>query len=353
VLRRSCFIPLLLLALLASCNPTDQPQTSAPQATDPVSAVGTQTTTAPVATATATSIPLIPVRLTMGYRPDVQFAPLYVAATNGHYEDAGLDVEFVHLPETDAVQLVGVNEIQFAIVSGEQVLLARNQGLPIIYVMAWWQDNPIGVAAPVAGGIQNPEDLVGKSVGFPGQFAASYIGLRALLNATGVSEEAINLDPIGYTQVESLLAGREDAVVIYVNNEPVQLAAQGMDVHVMRVADYVRLPGNGLITNEATLRDNPDLVRAMVEATLKGLQDTINDPDAAFEICKQYVEGLAEANQTVLRQVLAESIKFWEADRLGYSAPEAWDNIQEVLLEMGLLEEAQDMSQAFSNAYIP
>jgi NitT/TauT family transport system substrate-binding protein len=296
---------------------------------------------------------LVTVDLTMGYRPDVQFAPLYVADANGYYEEAGLEVNFLHLPETEALQLVGVGEIQFAIVSGEQVLLARKQGLPIVYVMAWWQDNPIGVAAPEAAGIQEPADLAGKSVGFPGQFAASYIGLRALLNAEGVSEEAINLEPIGYTQVEALLAGSVDAAVIYANNEPVQLEAQGMDVRVLRVADYVRLPGNGLITHETTAREDPDLVRRMVEATLKGLQDTIDDPQAAFEICKLYVEGLAEADQEVLYQVLLESIGFWTAERLGHSEPEAWDNIQDVLLAMDLLEEALDTSEAFSNEYLP
>jgi NitT/TauT family transport system substrate-binding protein len=319
--RRICITLIVLLPMLAACAPSNGE--------------------------------LVDIELTMGYRPDVQFAPLYVAAANGYYEEAGLQVDFVHLPETEAVQLVGVDEIQFAVVSGEQVLLARNQGLPIVYVTAWWQDNPIGVAAPVSSGIQDPEDLIGKNVGFPGQFAASYIALRALLNAAGVSEQAIGLDPIGYTQVEALLAGSEDAVVIYANNEPVQLEAQGMDVAVMRVADYVRLPGNGLITNETTLQENPDLVRRMVEATLRGLQDTIDDPQAAFEICKLYVEGLAEADQEVLYQVLLESIEFWTADRLGYSEPEAWENIQEVLLDMGLLEAEMDTSEAFSNEYLP
>jgi len=319
--RRMSFTLIVLLPLLAACTPS---------AGD-----------------------LVTVDLTMGYRPDVQFAPLYVAAANGYYQEAGLEVNFVHLPETEAVQLVGVGEIQFAIVSGEQVLLARNQGLPIVYVMAWWQDNPIGVAAPEAAGIHAPGDLVGKDVGFPGQFAASYIALRALLNAEGVSEQAIKLDPIGYTQVEALLAGSVDAVVIYANNEPVQLEAQGLPVRVMRVADYVRLPGNGMITNETTAQDDPDLVRRMVAATLRGLQDTIDDPEAAFEICKLYVEGLAEADQEVLYQVLLESIKFWTADRLGYSQPEAWDNIQDVLLEMDLLEAALDTNAAFSNEYLP
>jgi NitT/TauT family transport system substrate-binding protein len=333
------FIILLLLGACTSVleTPTQEAQTQETEQSPPAPTPET----------------LVNVRLTMGYRPDVQFAPLYVATVNSHYTAAGLAVEFVHLPETESVQLVGANEIQFAIVSGEQVLLARNQGLPIVYIMAWWQDNPIGVAAPSDGDIKSPEDLVGKNIGFPGQYAASYIGLRALLHATGIAEDAINLDPVGYTQVESLISGREDAVVIYSNNEPVQLLALGMDVNVLRVADYIRLPGNGLITNEATLRDHPELVRAMVEATLNGIRDTIADPDAAFEICGSFVETLAEADQEVQRQVLAESIKFWVADRLGFSEPEAWDNIQTVLLEMGLLDGPLDTSAAFSNEYLP
>jgi NitT/TauT family transport system substrate-binding protein len=342
MLQRICFVMLILLLTLGACTPAAETPTPEmePQ----------QTEQAP---APPSPEALVDVRLTMGYRPDVQFAPLYVATTNSHYAEAGLAVEFVHLPETEAVQLVGANEIQFAIVSGEQVLLARSQGLPIVYVMAWWQDNPIGVASPTEGDIKSPEDLVGKNIGFPGQYAASYIGLRALLQAADIPEDDINLDPIGYTQVESLIAGREDAVVIYANNEPVQLAALGMDVNVLRVADYIQLPGNGLITNETTLQDHPELVSAMVEATLDGLRDTIADPEAAFEICGSFVETLAEADQEVQRQVLAESIKFWIADRLGYSEPEAWDNIQSVLLEMGLLETALDTDAAYSNEFIP
>jgi NitT/TauT family transport system substrate-binding protein len=337
--RRSCFAMLILLLTLGACTPAAESPTPnvEPQQSEQAPTTGTP----------------VDVRLTMGYRPDVQFAPLYVATENSHYADAGLAVEFVHLPETEAVQLVGADEIQFAIVSGEQVLLARSQGLPIVYVMAWWQDNPIGVASPADGDITSPEDLVGKNIGFPGQYAASYIGLRALLQSAGIDEDDINLDPIGYTQVESLIAGREDAVVIYANNEPVQLAALGMDVNVLRVADFIRLPGNGLITNEATLQDHPELVSAMVEATLNGIRDTIADPEAAFEICGNFVETLAEADQEVQRQVLVESIKFWVADRLGFSEPEAWENIQSVLLDMGLLETALDINEAYSNEFIP
>ncbi len=293
------------------------------------------------------------VRLTMGYRPDVQFAPLYVAAEHGYYQDVGIEIEFNHIPETEAVQLIGANELHFAVVSGEQVLLARAQDLPVVYVMAWWQDYPVAVAAPVESGIMTPADLIGKRVGIPGLYGASYIGYRALLSAAGVSNDAITLDSIGYNQVESLYEGQEDAVVIYANNEPLQLEAQGVPVNVIRVADYVHLTSNGLITNQTIITEHPDLVQRMVAATLKGLQDTIEDPAEAYEISKLYVEGLEQADETVQRGVLVASIEFWKANRLGYSDPQSWENMEQVLLEMGLLQEHLDLSQAFTNEFLP
>jgi hypothetical protein len=52
-------------------------------------------------------------------------------------------------------------------------------------------------------------------------------------------------------------------------------------------------------------------------------------------------------------QVLGTSIEQWKAERLGYSDPQAWENMQEVLLEAGLIPEKMDLSKAFTNEFIP
>jgi NitT/TauT family transport system substrate-binding protein len=91
----------------------------------------------------------------------------------------------------------------------------------------------------------------------------------------------------------------------------------------------------------------------MVAATLKGIQYTIDHPDEAYEICKKYVENLSSADQAVQKQILLNSIEQWKADSLGHSAPAAWDNMQAILLKMGLLTQSLDLNQAFSNSYLP
>ncbi len=292
------------------------------------------------------------IRLPMGYIPNVQFAPIYVAVERGYFAEEGLALEFDYSFETDGVKLVGVGELPFAIASGDQVILARAQGLPVVYITEWYQRFPIAVVALTESGIRSPQDLEGRRVGIPETFGASFIGWRALVEATHLDETKVQLLTIGYTQKESLVEGRVDAAVVYVNNEPVLLQQEGYDLQVIPVADYADLPANGLITNEQTIAQEPDLVRAFVRAFLRGLQDTLDDPEAAFQISTRYVEGLAD-NADVQRAVLQATLDYWRAERLGYSERETWENGIQVMQAAGLLDVELNVDDLFNNDFLP
>lgn len=289
------------------------------------------------------------IRLPMGFVPDPQYAPFYVAVEKGYFADEGIKIEFDYSFETDGVALVGANELEFAIVSGEQVVLGRAQGLPLVYVLEWFQRYPIAVVSKSAAGIEHPADLVGREIGVPGLFGASYVGYAALLSANGLSLEETILNEIGFNQIESLLTGQSEAVVGYANNEPVQLENQGEGINVIYVADHIDLVANGLITNEATIVDEPELVESFVRATLHGLTDTLDDPDQAYEISKKYVEGLDDSRKSVLEA----SLPMWQADQLGFTDPDSWARTQQVLLEIGFLDAAvDDLADSFTNEFV-
>jgi NitT/TauT family transport system substrate-binding protein len=325
---RKLLIPILCLFCLAGCLATPAPMS------------------VPTPTVFEISLPV-------GYIPNVQFAPLYVAIEKGYFAVENINIKLDYSFETDAVALLGVDEIHFAIASGEQVLLARAQELPITYVMAWYQKYPVAVASKSGNGMLKPDDLRGKVIGVPVLSGASYIGLRTILDAGGLREEDVSLGVIGFTQVEMLATDRVDAAVVYVANEPVILENQGYAVDLIRVDEYLTLVSNGLITNEKTIQEHPELVRGMVRAIHQGILDVITDPDEAYKISTEYVDNLASADETVQKQVLARSIDLWQGAEPGSINVDAWEHMFSVLKSMGLIQVELDVTDAYSSDFLP
>jgi NitT/TauT family transport system substrate-binding protein len=291
------------------------------------------------------------IRLPMGYIPSVQYAPFYAADKDGYFKEVGLEVEFDYSFETDGVALVASNELQFSLASGEQILLARSEGLPVVYILGWYKDYPIAIVSKKEQSIQTPADLAGKHIGIPGLFGASYVGFRALLEDAGLKESDVVLDSIGFNQVEALAADQVEAAVVYVNNEPYQLQNLGFDVNVIAVADYAHLVSNGLITNETTIRENPDLVRRMVQAVMRGIKFTVNHPDEAYDACEDYVEGLPEIEEHLKIAEVERYAALYQTDPYGYTDPASWENMQAILLKMDLISEPIDLTAAFTNDF--
>jgi NitT/TauT family transport system substrate-binding protein len=309
------------------------------------------TSTPAVDVTSAESTSLERIRVPMGYIPNIQFAPFYVAVERGYFAQAGLELEFDYSFETDAVQFVAAGKAPFAVVSGDQVVLARAQGLPVVYITEWYQRFPVTVVSLAETDIIAPADLVGRTVGVPELFGASYIGWQALLDATGLDASEVNLEAIGYSQVPSLIEGRVEAAVCHGNNEPVLLTQEGHEINRIDVNQYADIVSNGLISSEKVIAERPELVKGFVRAFLRGLLDTIQDPDAAFEISTQYVEGLAE-NARYGKAVLQASIGYWETDQLGYSDLAAWKQSQQVMYDAGLIDQTVPVDTMFTNAFI-
>ncbi|MBW7883278.1 MAG: ABC transporter substrate-binding protein, partial [Caldilineaceae bacterium] len=151
---------LLVVALLAACAgvQNDAPAAAPESAREPVT-----------------------VKLGVGFIPNVQFAPFYVGIEKGFYADEGIALELEYGFENDYLKLVGVDELQFMVGSGDQLVLGRAQGLPVRYIMNWYTRYPVVIFAKEEQQLSQPAGLRGKKVGIPGPFGASYVALRGIL----------------------------------------------------------------------------------------------------------------------------------------------------------------------------
>lgn len=333
------FALLLISALISSACFAGQPVVVSPASSPSESAAPEQ---------------LEKVKLGLGYIPSVQFAPFYVAQEKGFFADQGLEVEFQHGFETDFLKLVAAGEIPFAVGSGDQVILARAQDLPLTYVAAWYNKFPVAVFALQSAGLSDPGALEGRRVGIPGLFGASLVAWKALVYASGLDESTVSLDTIGFSQAAAVSEGRVDAAIDYIVNGPVQLEAAGQPVDVIAVSDYIDLPSNGLIASDKTISDRPELVQRMTNAMLEGIRYTLENPDEAFAISLKAVPEAAGDNEAINRAIFDASLDLWQTapEDLGLSDPAAWEQAAVFMAEMGLVDRKLPAGSLFTNRFV-
>jgi NitT/TauT family transport system substrate-binding protein len=295
------------------------------------------------------------VQLGVGFIPSVQFAPFYVGIDRGFFAEEGIALELAYGFENDYLKLVGVDELPFMIGSGDQVVLGRAQGLPVRYVANWYSQFPVVVLAKADAGITEPADLRGKRIGIPGPFGASYVALRGVLEAGGLAETDVTLESIGFTQAAALSAGTIDAAVDYAANGPVVLALEGITTTQIALDPYLTIPANGLVTNEQTIAENPDLVSRMVRALQKSVAYTVANPDEAFAIALQFVPEAGGDNERANRAIFDASVPFWTpkaGTQPGATAEADWRAASELMQRIGLIDTVPAAADLFTNQFL-
>jgi putative riboflavin transport system substrate-binding protein len=305
----------------------------------------------PSAPPSETPASMTQVTVAMGYIPNIQFAPFFIADKKGYFAAEGLQVKYDWGLEVDGVKLVGVNQIDFAIVGGDQIVQARAQGIPIVYVANWYNAFPIEIISLKDKNIVKPQDLIGKKVGMPCICGATYTAWRALLYTQKIDPSSIMVQDIGFTQVQALTQGTVDAVGVYANNEPVQLALEGRQINEIKTWEYTQLVGNGVATNQETIQKRPDLVRRFVRALEKGISDSVANPSEALDISVVALPEAGGKNLKTSEAVLNASIPLWKASHVGVTKPEDWRAMERFMLEAGFIQKDVDVTKAFTNQF--
>lgn len=290
------------------------------------------------------------VSIGLGYVPDIQFAPFYVAQSKGYYKAAGLNVTFHHGVVPDLIGSMEAGKNDFVFAGGDELLEARDKGVKAVDTATIFQRYPVSLIVPSNSPIRTLADLKGHTIGVPGQYGSTYTGLLALLYKANLAQSDVKLQSIGFTQVAALLGHRVDAVVGYSNNEPLQLQQHGFPVRTFDVSDYQPLVSNGIITTEQTYQSQPQLVRSFVQATLKGLQDVIADPAGAVNTSRSYIPGM---NTAQAQSELNATIPIWRGNgKLGYNDSATWASMVKFLVAEKMISPVKDVTQAYTNQAI-
>jgi NitT/TauT family transport system substrate-binding protein len=303
----------------------------------------------PSAASTGSSSAPLTVSIGLGYIPDIQFSPFYVAVKKGYYTAAGLNVTLNHGIVPDLFAEMMAHKDTFVFAGGDDTLVARSKHLPVIDVSTMYPSYPISLIVPATSSIGSLAEIKGHTIGLPGLYGSTYVGLLALLHAAHLTEHDVQLKSIGFTQVSALKQGRVDAVVGYTNNEPLQLRRLGMQVRTFDVPNYQPMVSNGIVTTEQTWGSQARMVRAFVQATIKGLNDVLTNPSQALQISRDFIPGM---NMTTARDELQATIPIWKSTGQhtpGYNNLATWQSMAQFMAGQGLIPGDVDVKQAFVN----
>jgi NitT/TauT family transport system substrate-binding protein len=312
---------ILVLGLLAACTPAASP---------------------------TPSVTLRPVKLLLGFKPDVQFAPFYYAQQHGLFAKHGLHVAIEYKGDADLVRLVGSGQAEFGVTDATDVMISRTAGIPIKYVATLYRQFPVALIGPKGTVPAAPAELGGKRIGTPGKYGSSWHALLALLGAGGLTANDVTIREYPqFNQVDGLLHGDVDFITGYRNNEPLRLAAQGMQTDLLTVEQIAPLPGPGLVVGDGLLAADPVLVQSFVNAIIEAMAPIAADPQLGVEAALVAVPTIASDKATALA-VLTATVALWKLPDGGLSPivdKDVWTKGYETMKRLGFIDGSVPVSE--------
>jgi putative hydroxymethylpyrimidine transport system substrate-binding protein len=233
--------------------------------------------------------------LLLDFTPNAIHAGIYSAVARGYDEAEGVTLK-VRQPgsSSDAVKLLTAGRTDFAVMDIHDLALAREKGAELVGVMSIAQ---LPLAAVLAQpDVKRPRDLEGQRVGVTGAPSDDAV-LDSIVKGDGGDPAKVDKTTIGYNAVAAMLGHKVAGATAFWNVEGLALKAKRPGIKEFRVNDYgaPAYPELVLVTRATTLQDEPDEVRATVDALRRGYAFTLRDPESsASDLVSQVPDANAQ-----------------------------------------------------------
>jgi len=238
----------------------------------------------------------------------------YVALEKGYYAEEGIDLKIERGGgSADAIKQVAAGRAQLGFADAATLVVSRgNDNVPVKMVAAIYQKPPQAIFALGASGIKSPKDLEGKTLADAAGSAVPAM-FPAYAKAAGIDAKKVKWTVADSAALPTLLSTkRVDGIGQFTVGEPLlNKAVEGKELTRLSYADAgLDYYGNGIVASEDIIKKDPELVKAFVRATLKGMETAFADPDEAGRIFNKYhseIDPEIAAGETKLVADLAKA----------------------------------------------
>ncbi len=291
--------------------------------------------------------------LMLDWTPNADHAGIYQALAEGDFTKADLDVH-VQVPSDPAtpLKLLAAGKIDAAISYEPEVLLARNQDLPLVSVAAIVQKPLTSIVSLGSKHITTPAKLKGKRVGDAG-IPYQHAYLTTILAQAGVPQSSVKEINVGANLVPAMLSGRVDATLgAFWNYEAIQLAQLHKHPNVIHM-EQVGVPTYDelvVVVRKNTIVNHPDVVRRFVQALGRGYEAVRQNPQAAVANLVRASPGLDPKLQLAsIKATLPVFFPSDSADPWGWQDPKQWAAYGQWMLSHHLISDPNAVLDASTN----
>jgi len=282
------------------------------------------------------------------------FGPWMLAQARGYYAQEGLKVNFVVAKGgVDVAKQVGAGNAQIGGAIGDTPIIARAQGVPVKAVAVLGGRSLTQLVVHEGKGINGPKDLKGKTITTMAYQDTTFFALQGMLASAGLTKADVDAQAAGPAGVWQLFAaGKADAMAA-VPDWIVSATQAGAKVKVFSSDEYFKSMAQAILVSDETIQKRPELVRKLVRATLRGMQDIMKDPAAA---ARDYANAVPqhkgkEANVEAVFK-LYNTYVYPGQKVLGAMDPERLAAVQKFYVKEGIVAKESPIAELYTNQFV-
>lgn len=282
------------------------------------------------------------------------FAPWMLAQHKGYYRDEGLDVRFISARGgVDVAKQVGAGNAVIGGAIGDTPIIVRANGIPVKAVAVLGAGSLTLISTKQDSGIQNITELQGKTATVIAYSDTTYYAFLGSLEKAGLSRRDLDIQAAGPTGVWQLFnSGRAEAMA-GVPDWIVSVEQTGTKVHILPREQTFQSMAQAIIASERVIQENPELVQKLVRATLRGMQDIMEDPKAATAA---YVEAVPsyQGQEVWVERTFNLYHEYVYADQkvLGKIDSDRLKTVQDFYVSQGIVPRAQALETLYTNQFV-
>lgn len=305
-----------------------------------------------------TSPSATPQKLTvmLDWTPNTNHSGIYVARDKGWYKEKGLDVSIIELALGGVDQSVAAGSADFGISVQESVIPARAQNVPVVSVAAIIQHNASSLMSLAQDNIKTPKDLEGKTYGgFGGPLETALV--NQLVKCDGGDPSKVKFVDVGNVDYfVGMEQDRYDFVWVFDAWDGIRAKEiEKKQINTIPFIDNTKCIPDWytpvIITSEKMLKEQRDTVKKFMEATSRGYDFAISNPDETATIllkaAPELDAALVKSSAKYLSTRYVDKGRAW-----GQQDEEIWTRFNQFLKDAGLIDRPIDVKAAHTNDFI-